>query len=298
MKIKRSLTALVAACIAYIYAAVYWTQSNQAGEYLSLTLYKPFVYRQLIPMLARALTWLGVSANMAIVLVMAGAGVGFYFALRALIFEFYHDAGRLDLWALLLFILGLSLFWFERLPSDWMTGCLFALAFLFLAQSRLAAYMLLYPIVCFNRETAFLLTVFYLVWMLRKTRRDLWRDGLIFCYQVLIWFAVRIGLMLIFARNGGLNAWIYPLQNMLKFFQHPWHSLLHIGIFAGLLFLVFKGWKRKPLFLRLAFLTLAPLLLIMYWILGQPWEVRVLWEVYPVTAVLLLPAGNFKVADY
>jgi len=286
--IKKAMTAIEVAFVSFALSYGYWINSNQVGEYISLTLFKPFVYRQLMPMLARSLTWLGVPANWAIVLVMTSAGVAFYYALRALTLHFYpfSNGEQLDLWVFALFVVGLSLFWFERLPSDWATAFLFTLAFLFLAQGKMLAYILLYPIVCLNRETAFLLTVFFLFYV-HKVYVPL--DVAIFIYQVVVWFAVRISLMIIFLHNGGLNAWISPLQNFQKFIAHPWHSLLHIVITVIILYLVLKGWKRKPLFLRTAFVVMAPLLLIMYWILGQPFEVRVFWEVYPAAALLMLP---------
>jgi len=199
---------------------------------------------------------------------------------------------RLDFYAFTLFVSGLSLFWFERLPSDWMTACLFSLALLFLAQDKLLAYCLMFPIICLNRETAFLLTIFYLLY---DHDIHMGRDIAIMLYQVLVWFAVRLGLMYIFRDNGGMNAWVMPAHNFQVFLAHPWHSLLHVAIFGIILFFVFKDWNSKPAFLRTAFVVFAPLLLIMYWVFGQPFEIRVLWEIFPVTALLMLPTINFGV---
>ncbi len=66
-------------------------KTDEYHVYKSMTLYKPFVFRQLMPMLARALTWTGVPANWAIVLTMTAAGIGFYYALQVLMYWYYGD---------------------------------------------------------------------------------------------------------------------------------------------------------------------------------------------------------------
>lgn len=194
---------------------------------------------------------------------------------------------RLDLYIFALWVLGLCLFWLERLPSDYATACLFSVSLLFLAQNKLLAYCLLFPIVCLNRETAFLLTIFYLFY---DHDIHMGRDIAIMLYQVIVWFGVRLGLMYIFRNNGGSDFWFMPIHNFQVFLAHPWHSLLHIVIAGVILYFAFKDWNSKPEFLRLAFVIFVPILLLAYWLVGQPWETRVMWEVYPVIALLMLPS--------
>ena len=281
---KRLLTFLTVTFVSFSFAFTYWIDSIQVNEYVSLTLYKPFVYRQLVPMLARTLIWFGIPANWAIVLMMTTAGIGFYYALRALIFHFYKTN---DLYILALWSFGLMLFWWERLPSDWMTACLFSLALLFLVQDRLLAYCLLFPIICSNRyETALLLILFHLIYYWNGKQLH----GVIFFYQLFTWMGFVVGLHILFANNGGADVWMMPVHNLQVFFAHPLHSLLHIAIFGAILLFVFKDWNSKPIFLRTAFVIFAPILLIAYWVFGQAWEVRVLFETYPVAALLMLPS--------
>ncbi len=190
---------------------------------------------------------------------------------------------RLDLHILLMWIIGLLLFWVERLPSDWMTACLFSLALLFLLQGKILAYALLFPIICLNRETSFLLVIFYLLY---DHEIHMGRDIAMMLYQVFIWFAVRLSLMYVFHNNGGLDMWFMPFHNLQAFITHPLHTLLHLVIAGVILFFVFKNWLSKPYNLRLAFCVFAPILIVAYWIVGQPYETRVLFEAYPVMAIL------------
>ncbi len=83
---RKYITFVFVSLISFYGSFVYWFHSNQVNEYLSLTFYKPFVYRQLMPMLARVLTWTGVPASWAIVIVMTLVGVGFYYSFRALVY--------------------------------------------------------------------------------------------------------------------------------------------------------------------------------------------------------------------
>jgi len=282
---RNTVTFAAVALVSFCLSCFFWIPSPQADEFVSLTLYKPFVYRQLVPMLARAIMGLGVPANWAIVIIMTISGVGFFYALRALTRHFYPDTN--DLYIFTLFVCGSLLFRDRSLPYDWMTACLFSLALLFLAQDKLLAYCLLFPVVCLNRETAFLLIIFYLFY---DHDIRIGRDVAIMLYQVLVWFGVRLSLMYIFRNNGGSDAWFMPLHNFQVFFSNPLHSLLHIIIAGVILFWVFKDWYSKPYNLRLAFSIFAPLLLVMYWVFGQPFEVRVMWEVYPVIVLLMLPS--------
>jgi len=82
---------IIVSYVSFVFSYTYWINSNQVDEYLSLSLYKPFVYRALMPLLARSLTWLGVPVNWSIIIVMTGAGIGFYYALRALMYPFYGE---------------------------------------------------------------------------------------------------------------------------------------------------------------------------------------------------------------
>lgn len=88
---KKIINFIVVSIISFSSSFVYWYHSNQVGEYLSLSLYRPTVYRQLTPMLARSLTWFGVPENWSVVIVMTAAGICFYYTLRALVYCFYGE---------------------------------------------------------------------------------------------------------------------------------------------------------------------------------------------------------------
>jgi hypothetical protein len=61
-------------------------------------------------------------------------------------------------------------------------------------------------------------------------------------------------------------------------------------ILVGLSFLVFYGWRDKPIFLRLASTILIPLAGL-YFVYGFPFEFRVFYEAYPI--IVALGLGSF-----
>jgi hypothetical protein len=47
-------------------------------------------------------------------------------------------------------------------------------------------------------------------------------------------------------------------------------------------------WRHKPKFMRVA-LAILPIFLVLYVFWGYPLEIRVMLEVYPIVAILMLP---------
>lgn len=180
-------------------------------------------------------------------------------------------------------ITGLLLFNNSFAVYDLATAFLFTLAFYFLATGRDIEYLILFPLICLNRETAILLTVFCIVLSIACKRNDIDFIG----YQVFVWFASQVFLRWVFIDSPGV-LWIEPMENLQKFIADPIRTILHLSVMIIILFLVFRNWKSKPLFLRLAFMTFAPLLMVAYLVLGQAFEIRVFWEVYSVVVLLVM----------
>ncbi len=275
---------------AFEYAAIYWLGDRnlwQVELLTSLDLNKPWVYRQLVPILARTIAALGVRIDIALVLVVTAAGVGFYLALRSLAFLFYKMDDKAEILIIFLVLLGMILFNYERLPYDLMTAWLFTLAFLYIARVDDNSLAIVFVLACLNRETAFLLIILLGVTALvRGDARKRW--GLIFILT-LIFVLIQLALRIVFHENDGLISWIEPALNLLRFKNHPGRTLTHGSITLILLWLACRDWTRKPYYLKLAFLCLAPPLVILYLVFGQAFEIRVFWEGYPILALLMLP---------
>ncbi len=284
---KPALNLLVVTSTIATYAGALWLgpeNIRMVGKVVTDTeFYKPFVYRQLIPILARWLD-LFIPLDVAIVLVVTASGVGFYLALRKLAGEFYTITDRHELYIVLSVFAGLLLFWRYATVYDLATAFLFTLALYYLKRNHENKYLLLFPLICLNRETAILLTVFCFVRMYANRKYDFEFIAL----QVFVWVSSQIIIRSIFADNEGRGIWLEPLQNIEKFAADPMQMLLHLSITAVIFWAVLRGWGSKPAFLRLAFVTFAPALFVMYLVCGQAFEVRVFWEIAPVASLLVI----------
>jgi hypothetical protein len=282
LSLRKYLSAAAVGAVVFVWSSIYWLgPANlwQVEKLVSLDLPKPWVYRQLTPMLARLLSLTGLRIDLALVLIVTISGIGFYLALRELIHLYYGQASEIIIVASV--FAGLLMFGYDRLPYDLTTAFLFSLALVYIAKGQTENYMMLFPLVCLNRETAFLLILLYAVYKPHNVTE--------ISYQVGVYALVMIVLRAIFADNGGVGYWIEPMRNIQRFINHPIQTLIHLTVMSAILFMVFKGWKEKPYFLRLAFMIFAPVLTGMYLIFGQAFEVRTLWEVYPVTVALCYP---------
>jgi hypothetical protein len=241
-----------------------------------------------VPVLARALASLGIRIDLALVLVVITAGVGFYLALRSLAFLFYKQDDQAEIMIILLVLIGMLIFYDERLPYDLMTACLFTLVLQALARSDHRRLLIVFTLACLNRETAFLLIIFHAAVLF--LRQDVRQNGFrVLTIQTFIFCFVQLYLHLVFSENPGSVAWIEPKQNLLQFMDHPHLTILHGSITSLCLLLIYKDWTQKPYFLRLALISMGPPLVLMYLAFGQAFEIRIFWEIYPILGLLLLP---------
>ena len=271
----------------FAYAAMYWLGDRnlwQVELMTSMSLNKPWVYRQLVPILARAIESLGIRIDFALVLVVTLAGAGFYLSLRSLAFLFYKQDDTVEILIILLVLLGLVLFNYERMPYDLMTAWLFTLAFRFIFLCRDNELLIIFSLACLNRETSFLLIILVGVLAIKTGMRYLLTLQLI-----MIFVLVQLALRIVFHDNAGLVGWIEPRLNLLRFANHPERTLLHGLITLALLWTACRSLKLKPYYFRLAFVSMAPPLVLMYLVFGQAFETRVFWEIFPSLALLMLP---------
>jgi len=289
---KHALNLLVVTSTIATYAGALYLGPDRAPInrlITSLDAPKPWVYRQFVPMLARWLDLL-IPLDVAIFLLVTASGVGLFVALRKLAGEFSSGTDRTDFYLMLSVLVGLFLLGDYLTLYDLTTAFLFTLALYYLKSDQEHKYLLLFPLICLNRETAFLLTVFCFVWM--KTPRD---HEFIFL-QAFAFISTQIILRGHFADNPGLSVWVNPLQNLEKFSADPARTLIHLSITAVILWAVLRDWGSKPAFLRLAFVTFAPILSVAYLVTGQAYEVRVFFEIMPVIICLVVPSIHGKIS--
>lgn len=131
--------------------------AQKVAVVVSLNQPRPFVYRQLVPMLARLLMSLHISAAWSLVIIVTLAGIGYYLALRKLAGRFYQLNDKNELLIVGLTIFTLPLLFNSQQVYDLPTAFLFTLSIYCLVTGAILAYLLVFAVACLNRETAFLL---------------------------------------------------------------------------------------------------------------------------------------------
>ena len=280
---KLYLNSLIVAVVSFFWSYIYYAGGLYPEDYT-----RPFVYRQLVPLLARGIEFLGVPAGVALVVVMTLSGVGFYLALRKLAQEFYHLSNKQELYLVAGVLGSMLVMGAYRKPYDLMTALLFTLAFRYMWRGRSREYFLVFVLSCVNRETTFLLILLYVVfsWLMSV---PFWQVFKMTVCQVMIFVLITYVLRIALAEAPGSGLWIEPAENIIRFTDQPYRFLLHLGGAFLVLWWVFREEPKKPTFWLVSFVVISPVLTLMYLVCGQAFELRAFWEISPLVIVLSIP---------
>ena len=113
---KHYLNFTLVAVVSFFWSYIYYSGGLYPEDYT-----RPFVYRQLVPLLARGIEFFGAPAGIALVVVMTVSGVGFYLALRKLAQEFYNLSDWQELYLVGGVLVSLMVMGAYRKPYDLMT---------------------------------------------------------------------------------------------------------------------------------------------------------------------------------
>jgi hypothetical protein len=232
---------------------------------------RPFVFRLLLPLLSRALEWLtGIEAVSWLGILFVLSAVFFYFSVKYLYEAFY---GRGEIAALVSFLFLMMLTFVETKVYDYATAAFFALSLGLLARGKHGVFLLVFPFATLNRETTFLLTLFYAVYFVGKLPLQKYLASL--SVQTAVYLLIKFITASVFSGNEGQDAYLY-LDMMLAS-----RSYLILLLFPFLYFFL----RNKPEFIRKSFWMIFPAQVALYLLFGQPLEVRVFAE--SVFAILL-----------
>lgn len=245
---------------------------------------KPGAYRALIPFLSRTvetLTGLDVVFCMSALVVLSA--IFLYYSLRYL-YKLFMGSDFADLFAFAVCEAAFLLVLGEMHVYDLATIMFFALGLALLAQKNFRTYYLIFLLATLNRETSFLLTLIFMVYGIQEMSPRAWLLGVL--YQVLSWFGVRSVLeFTLVSVPGDPFWWTFP-KVPVTHLENYGKTLVLLSILIFILFLVLRKWGQKPQFLRLAFLVLFPIQVVLYILVGSPFEIRVFAESLPVVACL------------
>jgi hypothetical protein len=187
-------------------------------------------------------------------------------------------------------LLGTRLFMHFGYIYDFATLFMFSLGLLLMFRRQWGAYMLVFALGTLNKETTIFLSLIYVLyyWHRLSGRRLL---GLL-SVQLAIYGLVQGIMRFMYRQNPGNTAlWHWPDQvAALKALalSDPFRLAVAGMILVIVAALIAYRWSHKPGILRKG-LALLPLFLVLFMLWGYPNEIRVMLEVYPIVAILLLP---------
>jgi hypothetical protein len=250
---------------------------------------KPYVYRQLVPLLARLLIWMtDTRVDIALVAVIALSAVAAILALGAFLeeFEIENSKRKEVIGAVVLFVLLVK----DAKIYDFATVAMFTICLILLHRRKFWWYQVAFLLACINRETTFLLILFFAFHFFGALGGHGYFTHLFL--QALMFVSVRIGMLVVFWRNPGTSVQFNFFQNLQDFANHPINALVVLVLVLSFGWLIIKNWLTLPKFLQDVVITFTPPLFVMYFLFGHTLELRVFLELFPV--LFLVAVAGWK----
>ena len=247
---------------------------------------RPFVYRVLAPTIIRLVSVATALPPAVVTLgVMWLSLISFALTFRSFARHFIAEPLLADL-ATIFALVGLyPSFYFGKI-YDFTILFLFVLELLLMYTQRWWAYTLLFPIACLGKETTVLLGLVFALHFFRQLDRRTFFTLL--AAQAIIFLVIRLTLTWVFRNNPGNTLEFHLFDHLRAFGRQPIFFSLWLLWLSGMVGIAWYRWQHKPLFLRQAALGIAGPLVILFFISGGPYELRALYEAYPVMFLLMV----------
>ena len=265
---KLYINSLFVLIVEYVWSYSYYGQGIDPE-----TLTRPFVYRQLVPLL---------SSVVPLTVVMAISGLGFYLALRKLYYHFYRQTDVTEVYLVIAVFVCLVVCANYRKPYDLMVAWLMTSGLYLILTKQFWKYLGVLALASLNKETAFLLIVFSVVIWLHE--KGLW--WMTAC-QVYVYGIITYCIRLAFSYAPGSGLWINPWKNILAHFQSPALLVVTLLVVAWLGFRIRNRWWVLLPEMQTMFWVFVPFMLVAYIVCGQAYEFRSLWEIAPILILLI-----------
>ncbi|MCK4547995.1 MAG: hypothetical protein KAW17_11205 [Candidatus Eisenbacteria sp.] len=170
---------------------------------------------------------------------------------------------------------------------DPMTLFLFALCVYLILVRRHVAYVAVFTIAVFNKETAILLIP---VFALRERGLIPWRRLVaLTLLQALLYVCVKLWLAHLYRENPGSFVEFHLLDHNVKLVTNPEFYVRNLIVLVPIVTLITHRWKEKPVFLRHSLVACSIPLVTLATFLGFVDELRGYYELYPFVYLLALP---------
>lgn len=250
---------------------------------------RPYVYRALIPWVARYLNELGFREDVAVIIAIIASAIGLVYAIQYLLSSFQkQNDTRVFLISALVTLAFMILFSRDCKVYDLATAAFFALGIGAMKRNSLGLFYILFILSSINRETTIVLTIIFSIYFFKRMRITPFLLGIGF--QVLTFILIRIWLTMLFKDNIGVHGVIRPLENLRLYTYYPLITFIHWMIIILIIWQIVRKRRTTPQILNLSFFILFPLLMGVYIVAGFSFEVRIFAEVYPIAfSILWLP---------
>lgn len=253
---------------------------QNAETYTLFSIGKPAVYRVLVPVLARGLMLLNIPPDWSMAILLFASGVAAYFALYKL-FELY----KVQEYVIICYLMIYVLLWNYATPLDWTTVFLFSFGFYLMAVES-DWYLPLFFVATFHRETVILLLIVYVLYHVSNGTINTHAVRKESAFQLALYIMSRLMLSSIFLDSHG-TTYHFLIHDVMGTYLYSTVAWLWIVVLVFYLRHVKLRWRRIPLFVRCAF-VLVPVQMILHILLGNPYEVRVLAESFPIAFLVMV----------
>jgi hypothetical protein len=268
----------------------HYKYNDNPAYMVDLTWDKPFIFRILMMVLARSIYLLfGLTAPASVASVIIISSVFMFFSLLYF-FEIYLTDPILP--AFVCVMLAALLTSYYRKIYDFSTIGFFCIALSLLARNKIHAYHLLFPLATFNRETTFLLMIFFMVYFLGRLPNKYYLYSM--AYQGCCYVLIKIFLSIVFIHNGGKQFAFEPMKLIKQYSENPVPTIILLILLIGVVYLLCRQWDKKPAFLQTALLAMFPLQILLHLLMGYAFEIRVLAESLPIVFLICAPKYLFK----
>lgn len=279
----------------------------ELNDMINGTAPKPFVYRQLLPAavklsvqtipddirhslnvkasqsstMMRILSRVSISPDQVVVYGLTLVFIylslwGFILSFRYLFSNLFEAPVYFTDMVTLFAMAGIPAFFSYSFIYDIPTLFLFTLGLTMLVKQKWIAFVIVYFLGCWSKETTVLLTLIFWIHFYRKIERGLFIKLL--AAQTVIFITVKVYLEINFSDNPGGLVEFHLIHNLLFGYNYTLPVFLTWIVFF---ILIFINWNAKPLFLKNALWTGVPLIILTLFF-GLIHEIRDYGEMYPI----------------
>jgi hypothetical protein len=256
---------------------------SQLEPMLDGTASRPYVYRVLIPFTARMLSeTLSISPFFSAILIMYVSLLGFAWSMWSLTKVLLPPAYVQR--ATLLAPIGLIPFLIEqRHMYDFPVLFLFTLALWLLAKNKFGTYIPIFVLATLAKETSLFLIFFFIIQFHKIERKHFL--ALVFI-QLVIYIFIRALLILHFRQNPGGLVEFHFYEHLDAYLEHPAGAIVLFLSIISLMGIYLIDRAEDITFARNAMLAIGGPTLLLYFVFGVPFEVRIFLESYPALVLV------------